>query len=137
MSDRVELPAEILQSVGTWEAAIAQRGRIKTGAADGGKTSAELFKLYMRLSLGMFGMPSRLVAFYGGIRRPSTTKATERAWRFGLSGSKCQPSRKPRFRAIITACVRSFALSFERTLFMFAFTAASDTLSWEAIALLE
>ena len=60
MSDRVELPAEILQSVGTCEAAIAQRGRIKTGAADGGKTSAELFKLYMRLSLGMFGMPSRL-----------------------------------------------------------------------------
>lgn len=48
MSDRVELPAEILQSVGTREAAIARRGRIKTGAADGRKTSAELFKLYMR-----------------------------------------------------------------------------------------
>ena len=42
------------------------------------------------------------------------------------AGLADQSSMIPRFSAIVTACVRSFAPSFERTLFMWAFTVSSE-----------
>jgi hypothetical protein len=44
-----------------------------------------------------------------------------------------QGSMMPRSKAIVTACVRSFAASFESTLRMWAFTLSSEMARWAAM----